>query len=221
MISSNAMRTIVAWLACAASLVTLACTRPNPDACCTSEAQCQSFGISGGIRDCSGGNVCDMNGACVAPQCTTSADCTDPTAPICQDQFCVAKCATSTDCDGVAGRPICEPDGTCGECTTATDCTGSDSPVCDGSSHDCRACAADTECPSGVCIEATGACPGSDSVIFLSTHGSDSGTCTESTPCVSFDFAFTLVSATRNVIKLPGGSFALGSNNVEVSVSGV
>lgn len=61
---------------CVVSLVA-ACSRPNPDACCSTADQCLKFGFSD-ITPCSDGRVCSMEGNCVVPQCRTSSDCSDP-----------------------------------------------------------------------------------------------------------------------------------------------
>jgi hypothetical protein len=189
-----------------------ACTKPNPEACCDTADQCTMFGISGAPRPCGDGLVCDMTGTCIASECDTSVDCTSPDTPICIDHFCVAKCVVDADCTGVAGKPVCETDGTCGECKDDTQCTDASKSVCDMTVHDCRGCIADNECASGVCIEADGRCADASEVLYLSQDsGSDAGECTEQAPCASFNFVLPKVSPSRDVIRLVGGMFDLGS----------
>src|SRR5580704_12527532 len=134
-----------------------ACTKHNPESCCTTDAQCQSYGLDG-IIGCSLGEVCTVNGACVASQCTTSADCTDPTQPICINQVCVASCTTDADCTGASTGPHCGSAGACVECDQDSQCTTSTSPVCDAMTSSCRGCQTNTDCGSDVCDTGTGAC---------------------------------------------------------------
>lgn len=108
----------------------LGCTKHNPASCCTSAAQCASLGIAQQY-DCAGSNVCDSSGTCVAPQCSTSADCA-PVTPVCVGQLCVASCASSADCN--AALPECGPGGACVECLDSSQCP-SNAPVCSADSQ--------------------------------------------------------------------------------------
>src|SRR5579862_7297130 len=45
-----------------------ACTKHNPESCCTTPTECASFGLSG-VVGCAGSQVCDATGTCVDPQC--------------------------------------------------------------------------------------------------------------------------------------------------------
>ena len=82
----------------------VACGQHNPDSCCTTLAQCASFGLEM-LYPCASDKVCDSTGACVPPQCDSSADCTDPTKPVCVDRFCV-----SQTCFGPEGWQACYVD---------------------------------------------------------------------------------------------------------------
>src|SRR5271169_5962957 len=73
------------------------CTKHNPESCCVTPLQCESFGLTN-ISMCEGIDVCDSDGACVAPQCSMSSDCTSADAPVCVDQLCVASCSSDNDC---------------------------------------------------------------------------------------------------------------------------
>jgi hypothetical protein len=57
--------------------VSIGCSQPNPQACCTTADQCLMFGL-GGITNCDSDHVCSMEGNCVAPTlCKVDADCND------------------------------------------------------------------------------------------------------------------------------------------------
>ena len=221
--------------------VAFACTKHNPEACCSTADQCSSYGLSG-ITACEGTQVCNSTGACVAPQCTTNADCTDSTMPLCVNQICVApQCTTNADCtdqtmpfcendvcvaacgsDGdctsMAGAPYCATSGACVGCIDDTQCTAQ-APVCDSTSNACRGCQKDSECTGGVCVEATGTCTADANVIYVASFGMDTGTCTAEAPCASLAFALPLVTATRNVIHINTSDFDLGTAPVAIGES--
>jgi hypothetical protein len=134
-----------------------ACTKHNPAACCTTDEQCQQFGLDG-VIGCTLGEVCSSTGACVAPQCTTSADCTDPTAPVCINQTCVASCTGNSDCTGASSGPYCGSDGACVACVADSQCTMASAPVCDATTNVCRGCQSSTDCGGQICDTTTGAC---------------------------------------------------------------
>jgi hypothetical protein len=189
-----------------ALLAVAACSKPNPDACCTTQEQCDVVGLDGLTGCKAAGDVCNAEGACVASECTTSADCTSADEPVCINQLCVAKCTVDDDCTGLAGTPHCGGDGVCVACLDDTQCTAS-APVCDSVSHACRACALDAECPQGVCLEADGVCAATSEVVYVATsNASDTNDCSESAPCATLAHALTLVDGTRRVIHLIGGT---------------
>jgi hypothetical protein len=191
------------------------CTKHNPDSCCITDAQCASYGYDG-ITPCDAARVCNANGACVAPECTTSADCTAPDAPVCVNQLCVGACVVDDDCMGIPGRPFCAMDGSCVACTDDTQCSV-DAPVCDPAGHACRGCANDSECTSGACLESQGSCAATSQLIFVRSGGSDSGGCDSSAPCLTLGFAFTKLTTQRNVIKILGGVFSVGGSAIDLS----
>jgi len=185
-----------------AFVLALACTKHNPEACCATPDQCSMYGL-GGITPCEGtGQVCDTTGTCVMPQCTTSTDCTDPTMPFCENQFCVAACGSDGDCMAMAGKPFCAPSGACEACLDNSACSMADAPVCDGSAHACRGCVADSECASGICLESNGTCADESQTVFVDILGHDTGTCTKASPCHSMEYAFGQMSGARNVLKV-------------------
>lgn len=178
------------------------CTKPNKDFCCASEAQCAALG-SDELRPCQSGLACSA-GTCVAKECDTSADCTDPAKPVCILDLCEAKCESNADCDGLADRPLCASDGVCVGCIDSTQCPA-DQNICDAEDRTCRGCENDDECPGGVCIESSGICVADAAVVFVSSVGADSGTCTRTAPCASLGFGFQRVNASRPVMHLIGG----------------
>lgn len=191
-----------------------ACTKHNPNACCTTAEQCSALGLDG-VTPCRSDLVCNQAGACVMPQCSTSADCTSPDSPICIAQQCVAKCTSDPDCTGLAGTPHCGTDGVCVGCVDATQCTA-DAPVCDSDVHACRGCTADSECAPGVCLDSSGMCAAEADVIYVRADGSDTGECTASAPCLTLPYAFGKIGGTRTVVHILGTTLSVGSNAVDL-----
>lgn len=199
---------------CAVLALAACSTKANPDACCTTQQQCDALGLSG-MTSCKAGNVCNGEGACVASECTTSPDCTSPDKPVCINHLCVAKCSVDDDCNGLAGTPHCGGDGVCVACVDDTQCTAT-APVCDSSSHACRGCSADSECPEGVCLEAQGQCVAQSDVIFVRAGGTDSGTCPSSAPCASLHYAFQQITGARNIVHIVGTTLNTGTTSTSL-----
>jgi len=193
------------------AVLVCACTKHNPDSCCTSDPQCQAFGLDG-VTACETGKVCNSFGTCVASECVSSADCQNPALPVCIDQQCVATCTMDADCTGIAGAPYCASNGACVACTNDTQCTAEAAPVCDTHTNTCRSCSADADCASGVCLEATGTCAGDGQVVFVKGSGTDTGTCTKASPCATLTYAVTQTSGTRNVIHIVGQTYHLATS---------
>lgn len=196
-------------------LIASACTKHNPDSCCATVEQCGALGISG-ITPCDTGRTCDMTGTCVAAQCTTSADCTSPDAPICENDLCVATCTTDDECMGIDGRPYCAADGTCVACTSDAQCA-SDSPICDSTARSCRGCVADDECTGGICLEADGTCKLDADVFFVTAAGTDTGECTRSAPCLTIPFVLAKSVPQYKYIHLLGGTYSLQGTTLQIS----
>lgn len=182
------------------------CTRPNPDFCCTTESDCRTQGVTD-VRFCDTGRVCIEN-SCRAAECQTSGDCMASDAPYCVDQLCAAKCVKPSDCVSSHG-PLCAIDGVCVECVSNADCP-EQKPRCDPGSRTCEDCQEDGECASGVCLAADRRCAEPTEIIYLSETGADE-TCTERTPCRTFDYAFLLVGPNRRVIRFNGPAFGLAT----------
>jgi hypothetical protein len=199
-----------------AAVVLAGCTKPNPNACCTTSDQCMLVGLSQ-VADCSAPDVCNEAGACVAPQCSTSADCSSPDTPYCVGQLCTATCTANENCDGITAHPYCSA-GACVECTDSSQCPTT-TPVCDATTHACRGCAADTECSSAVCLAATGSCAVANDVVFVDATGSDSGMCDATAPCRTLTYAFSKVTQQRDVVHILGDNYSVGSNAVELDVT--
>ncbi len=218
------MRKIV-WLSL---VLAVACTKHNPEACCSTADQCSGFGLSG-ITPCEGNQVCNTDGACVAPLCSTNADCTDPSMPTCENGFCVAMCGSDADCPTampfceshvcVAGcgsdadcggnTPYCAASGACVACVSDAMCKTESAPVCDGSANTCRGCVADSECASGICLESNGTCADASAAVFVTSSGSDSGTCTQASPCATLGYAAGQMSGAKNVLKILGNTYSV------------
>ena len=184
-------------------LVVAACTKPNPNVCCVTPLQCDALGVDE-PRPCDVGQACRAGG-CVAAECQAAADCSAD-SPICSNNLCVGTCQIDDDCAEVAGRNRCSAQGTCVGCLDASQCPASAS-ICDGAEHTCRGCAQDTECATGVCIETDGVCAAETDLLFVQATGAtDTGSCPRSAPCATIRYAIQRASATRNVIRVTGGS---------------
>jgi hypothetical protein len=204
-----------------------ACVKTNPALCCTDEANCASLGISDDHM-CSDGLVCEGN-QCIAETCASSTDC-NAAQPFCtSSQLCEATCDANTECPGFGGsadETICS-NGACVQCVMNSDCSGG-TPVCDtstnacvqcGSNSDCNAtdpvcsnnvcvgCGSDSDCSSGVCEGSDGQCLDSTDIVYLSTTGSDSGSCTMSSPCATIGYAVMQTSNSRSTLSFGSGTY--------------
>src|SRR5262245_31710929 len=83
------------------AMLVVACTKPNPNRCCTDEAECNAKGIPVGSQ-CESGLVCRGN-QCISEPCTGAEDC-DAAAPYCVAELCVEGCADDAQCPGF-GQP--------------------------------------------------------------------------------------------------------------------
>ena len=195
-------------------LVVAACTKPNPNVCCVTPLQCDALGVDE-PRPCDVGQACRAGG-CVAAECQAAADCSAD-SPICSNNLCVGTCQIDDDCAEVAGRNRCSAQGTCVGCLDASQCPPTAS-ICDGTGHVCRGCELDNECASGVCLEISGVCAEEQALVYVSTAGTDAGTCTKGSPCATIPFALLKVSPTRPVLRLLGSLFEV-SNTVSIDRS--
>lgn len=102
-----------------------------------------------------------------APECSTSAQCTTATEPICVSLSC-DPCSNAGQCTAKnAAFKACLGSGACAECDDDTDC-GAAAPRCNTTTNTCVACTSDVSCSfrattpvcaedgSGACIAATG-----------------------------------------------------------------
>lgn len=199
------------WVCCAVAVS--GCTKPNPNACCTNEAECLALG-SDELRPCDGGEVCSAN-ACVPVQCETGDQCSGAT-PYCVNQLCVGSCQVEADCEGVPGAPICAADHVCVGCRDNADCSGT-TPICDAEDRQCRGCEADGDCASGICLEADGVCAVESEVVFVVPGRSDTGECTKLAPCGTLEYALTKANTPRTVIRIDGGQPFGVSNTVSIT----
>ena len=55
--------------------------------------------------------------------------------------------------------------------------------------------------------------------MYLRADGSDTGDCTNTSPCATFNYAFSKVTAQRSVVHLMGGLFNVGDNTVVIGPS--
>ena len=211
--------------ACGETLPTIA--NVNPNACCTSAAECVAAGLDV-LTACGVGQQC-IEQICQdlpKPECIIASDCSDPSRPFCVDQTChscdatdgctadapvcsivnnsCGGCAVNADCAAYSATPACGPAGACVQCAASSDCSGT-SPVCDANT--CRACSSDDDCASGACDFDTGACIASDNIIYVAPGGVN-GSCTTPEPCRTFQNAVSSISPTRFTIVLAAGTYA-------------
>src|SRR5690606_6429312 len=127
-------------------LLLVACTKPNPAACCLDEADCAANGFKE-VRMCAAGLAC-VDHQCVVPSCSMTGCAAE--APVCNITTDVCEgCTESSQCSRFSDTNVCDTaTGACVECVTAADCDAAE-PVCDA--NRCRACKLDSECPPGAC----------------------------------------------------------------------
>ncbi|HEY4241696.1 MAG TPA: hypothetical protein VGM88_17865 [Kofleriaceae bacterium] len=186
----------------------------NPDVCCATADQCTSLGLDPtDLRPCGAGQACNADHACVAAECTTSDTCPS-SSPVCANGLCAATCTADPDCP--TALPHCDM-GACVACADDSQCPAA-AAICDASTHACRGCTADAECTSGVCIEDTGVCAAAAEIIYVGAYApaNDTGECPSAAPCSSIAYAFTKLSASRDVIRLTAETAYLGDSGARL-----
>lgn len=114
-------------------------------------------------------------------------------------------CMLDTDCVSTPDTPYCSAERACVGCLENAHCTTTGAPVCDQGTHTCRGCSADNECASGVCLAAEGTCAVPSQIVYINAgFGVNNPTCDDKTPCKTMAHAKTLLTGTRNVIRLIG-----------------
>ncbi|HEU0029524.1 MAG TPA: right-handed parallel beta-helix repeat-containing protein [Kofleriaceae bacterium] len=183
-------------------IVATGCTKPNPNLCCTDEADCASAGLAVGTS-CDDGLVCRGN-QCIAELCASSAEC-EASAPYCVingDGRCQEACTADSECPGFGQSPAqqyCEA-GSCVQCRSDADCDAT-TPVCSGGA--CRGCEAHDECATGAC-HADGTCAVEAEIAHVSLTGSATADCTLASPCSTIERTFQLTPARHYVLIEPG-----------------
>jgi len=187
-------------IVCAGVALVASCTRPNPNRCCSDEADCNANGIPTGST-CQEGLVCRGH-QCISEPCSSTAEC-DPAAPYCVDGLCGEACSSDAQCPGF-GQPDVSycVGGACVACRDNADCTAPTS-VCEGGT--CRGCSAHSECAGDLCDLDSGACIAESSTMYVAPAGSTTSDCTRSDPCV-LDRIPAVVTAARNFVKLLPGT---------------
>lgn len=175
------------------------CTKPNPNRCCTDEADCTAKGIPAG-SDCEAGLLCRGN-QCISIPCATSGSC-DEAAPYCVADTCAESCTDDGECPGFAqnDRVSFCVSGTCSECRANDDCPAG-MPVC--AAGTCRECAEHDECPLGIC-KPDGACAAESEIAFVSIGGTAGSDCTRLSPCTTLERAVALMPAREFIAVSPG-----------------
>jgi hypothetical protein len=171
-------------------LLIVSCTKPNPNLCCTDEADCSAARLPVGTG-CDDGKVCRGN-VCIEQSCATSGDC-DLTAPYCvgaPDGSCLEGCTSDAECPGFMQSPesrYCLA-GSCTQCRMPTDCPSS-APIC--SAGACVGCTRHDECGSGIC-EDNGSCAEESAIAYVNLVGGPTTDCTKASPCSTLERALAL-----------------------------
>ena len=182
-------------------VVVVGCTKPNPNRCCTDEADCTTNDIPAGSV-CEAGLVCRGN-QCISEPCSSSGEC-EASAPYCVSELCGESCTVDAECPGfgqTAEERYCV-EGACEQCRIgiADDCS-STAPVCDQGA--CRSCRSHEECASGVCTD-NGQCADEASIAYVTLTGSASSDCARSSPCDSISVALAKMPPRAYVLVSPG-----------------
>ncbi len=183
-------------------ILTSSCTKPNPNRCCTSEADCAAANLPVGMT-CGDDKVCRGN-VCVVESCSSATEC-DLAAPYCSGAprgVCQEQCSADTECPGSGQNSalhLCDV-GACVECRTAGECSPA-TPTC--SNGRCVACVENAQCGSGICTS-TGTCASPTDIAYVDVTGSPSSDCTTTTPCSAVERALSLLPARPYILISPG-----------------
>ncbi len=195
-------RTILAFLV-GALVATTACTKTNPNLCCTTQSDCDSVGLPAGTS-CGDGLVCRGN-QCITETCSSSAEC-DSAAPFCNGQSCVESCTDDAECPGFgqdSAATFCVA-GSCASCRSDHDDCPASAPVCDSGS--CRACLVDADCASNVCNVDNGTCVDESTVLYASPNAVTTAACTQTDPCEILT-AVSKLDSTHTTVRLADGMY--------------
>jgi len=213
------------------------------DADCPSGQSCVLEGAATFTCAASDGGLTDGVASEVAPECTTSSQCSTE-KPICDAQTCRA-CDRARFGDGAAcasrdsARPFCGPSGACVECVspTSTDCSANPAkPICDLLSNMCVACSSDDQCSAkgigpGICMShQDGRCASDSETIYVENKtGCASSALTPmagsaATPFCGPQLAIDGVTSTRRIVVISGTvagfQWAPSGTQTQVSVVG-
>jgi|GEM_PF-3632055 len=181
------------------------CVDPVFSICDPIAHECQS-----GLSD--GGD--DLARDQAAPECTLSAACLEPLAPICTTEGRCAACGSDGECLARSTLwPRCQASGACVVCQVATDCSTS-APVCDQGS--CRACRSHGECGSAVC-RPDGTCVPPADVAYVGHSVSCANSMHASTPANPFCELGPAVASGKSWVVVAGSSTAYATTGVVFS----
>lgn len=91
------------------------------------------------------------------------------------------------------------------ECTDSSECTRAGKPICDLASHTCGGCVLDSECASNVCL-GDGTCADPARFVYAAAGGTGTA-CLVGQPC-SVDTAITMLTPTKDIVKLAPGTYS-------------
>jgi hypothetical protein len=232
---------VLAFIAVAVQAGCAGCKVATEAYCCTEKETCGTR-----YRECLPDNpdrpFCDNNGEFPASEgvrgtcipsplnggdggggCSSADDCTAE-APVCGPSHQCVLCTLDSDCSRYSSVPHCGGAGACVECRGSADCTIVDRPVCDESVSQCRRCSSDGECDSGICDEAAGACVPEDSIVYVDTTGSLTGTCTKEAPCKTIQLGVDAASAGRSWVHVAAGTYpdrvSINGKTLQIVASG-
>lgn len=146
------------------------------------------------------GSFSDLPGTCVAVTCTPGevVQCRDAQdVLVCNgngNNYDIEMCAHGCGAQG------------CHECATNAQCAAP-MEICDTESKTCRGCQAGTDCESGICENAI--CVPPSAVVYASSTGITTGSCTRQEPCTLDRAAMIAVAApTTPILKLEPGTYS-------------
>ena len=191
----------------AIALLAAACTKPNPDRCCTDAADCSANDIPV-TNTCSDGMTCTNHECVTTDQCTTASECSTamPYCSTADSGSCEATCTVDGECPGFSqgsDDTFCVG-GACVECRADMSDCPTTAPIC--FSGACGACTSNDQCPSEACAP-NGTCVDESQIAYVDgSAGVATGKCPRSAPCITLDYALT---TTAPYIVIAAGSYSV------------
>jgi Cys-rich repeat protein len=111
----------------------------------------------------------------------------------------LVSCTLDSQCPTGHCEPIAN---VCVQCLLDTHCDAGER--CDiGGTYTCRGCISEMDCPTGTCLP-SGSCGDDSLVVYVDEAGTDNPDCTRAAPCATLAHGLTVVTATREFLRLTG-----------------